>query len=69
MARLADVDAELKEAQGRAQCLAAERRAIILELHDRKVPDTQMAKLLGLNRSAIQSIRVGRAGLKRSGKR
>ena len=69
MARLVDVDAELKEAQGRAQRLAAERRAIILELHSRKVPDVRMAELLGVNRSAIQSIRAGRAGLKRSGRR
>ncbi len=65
MARLVEIKEEIQAHQAVVQDLAAERRALVLELRNRHgMSDQKIADALGVHRSAIQAIRAGRAGIR-----
>lgn len=59
--RLEHVHRSLSEAQGELARLAAERRALVVELHDTHAwTDARIASVLGVTRAAVQLIRSSR---------
>lgn len=70
MARLVEIKEEIQAHQAVVQDLAAERRALVLELRNRHgMSDQKIADALGVHRSAIQAIRAGRAGIRQRERR
>lgn len=59
--RLRELTVGIRQAQESVQSLAAERRALISELHDSHGwSDARMAEVLGISRAAVEAIRSGR---------